>query len=96
MFLIFVAISPLCLLILPIDYFDRGDSICIYNSLTEINCLGCGLTRGIMHLIHLDFKGAWDYSPLSIIIFPCLVMIWLHVVGKIFNKSIFPFFEKLY
>lgn len=81
---------------MPADYFDSGDTICIYNNLISIDCPGCGLTRGLMHLIHLDMEAAWSFSPLSFVVGPVLGMVWIHLVGKVINKRVFRFLEKLY
>ena len=54
--LVFLLIVPLVLLILPADFFDNGQSLCLSQLLLEKECPGCGLTRGLQHLGHLIFK----------------------------------------
>ena len=73
----FIAITPVVLLILPATFFDNGKSICLSQLLFDKPCYACGLTRGIMHLIHFDFEGAFDYNMLSFIVFPLLGLIWV-------------------
>jgi hypothetical protein len=41
----------------------------------ECNCPGCGLTRGISRLLHLDFAGAWEYNPLSFAVLGVMVVL---------------------
>ena len=53
-FLIPLLIVPLVLFILPSDFFDEGDSVCLSVMLFNIECYGCGMTRAIMHFIHFD------------------------------------------
>lgn len=67
---------PIILLILPADYFDKGESICLSKSLLDMECYACGLTRGIMHLIHFEFVDAYYFNPLSFVVFPLLAFLW--------------------
>ena len=69
-------IIPIILILLPTDFFDQGRSICLSQRIFDIECYACGLTRGIMHLIHLDFAGAYYYNVLSFIAFPVLAYLW--------------------
>lgn len=66
-------VFPLILILLPKTYFDHGPSLCIYTILTGTNCLGCGMTRACMRLIHLDFSDAWEYNKMSFIAFPAII-----------------------
>ena len=76
--LIGYVIIPLVLLILPADFFDTGDSMCLSIMLLNMECYGCGITRAIMHLIHFDFEMAYAYNALSFIIFPILAYLWAY------------------
>jgi hypothetical protein len=89
-------LGPFFLIILPPDYFDYGKSICPSKVFLNVECLGCGLTRGVMHLIHLDFEAAWQFNKISFVIAPVGILFWVHLLGKILNRSWFPFFDKLY
>lgn len=81
---------PFVLIILPIDFFDTGKSMCLSKIFLQIECLGCGITRGIQHLIHFDFKGSWEYNKLSFIVLPVLIFLWIKNLREIillFKKS---------
>jgi hypothetical protein len=67
---------PLVLLLLPADYFDQGQTLCLSKLLAGLECYGCGMTRAIMHLIHLDFAGAASFNKLCFIVFPVLSFLW--------------------
>jgi hypothetical protein len=67
---------PAILLLLPADFFDEGQSVCVSKVLLDIECYGCGMTRAIMHMIHFDFAEAYSYNKLSLIVFPLLAYIW--------------------
>lgn len=79
-------LAPIVLIILPTDFFDNGKSMCISVILLDRNCYGCGMTRAIQHLIHLEFKIAFEYNKLSIIVFPLLTIIWFNELKRIYKK----------
>lgn len=70
-------IIPIVLLVLPANFFDDGPPICLFTLLSDIHCPGCGMTRGIMHLIHGQFATAFEFNKLSFIIFPIVSWLWL-------------------
>jgi hypothetical protein len=74
-------------MILPMDYFDHGQSLCLSQLLLKKNCLGCGITRSIQHLIHLDFIIAYKLNKLVVIVFPILSFFyfkyWFKLLGEI-------------
>lgn len=77
-------VIPIALLILPSDFFDNGESICPSKRFLDIECLGCGLTRAVMHLIHLDFSTAWAFNKMSYVVVPLGIFYW----GKNLKKVI--------
>lgn len=74
--LFFYIAIPIALLILPADFFDDGPPMCLSVILLKTECLGCGMTRGIMHLIHFEFTEAAYYNVGSFVIFPLLAFFW--------------------
>ena len=77
---------PLVLLIIPSSFFDHGQSMCLSVLLFNQKCLGCGITRGIQHLIHLDFSIAYSYNKLSFIVLPILIFLWIREFLRRFKK----------
>jgi len=73
---------PLILIILPVDYFDTGESVCLSKFLLNVECYACGLTRACMHLIHFDIAGAYYYNTLSFVVLPIISIMWLVWVLK--------------
>lgn len=71
---------PIVLLILPADHFDHGEVMCPSKRFLDFECLGCGLTRAVQHLIHFEFQTAWDYNKLVVIVFPLIVLYWFHLI----------------
>jgi len=95
-FLILLLGGPFLLMVFPIDYFDKGESICLSMYLFDLQCLGCGLTRGVMHFLHFDFKGAWEFNKLVFVVLPIAILFWIYLLGKLINKPYFLFFDKWY
>ncbi len=80
--------SPIVLMLLPVNFFDNGESICLSKLLAGIECYACGLTRATMHFIHFDFQKAWEFNKLSFIVVPMLFPLWLKAFYEIQGKSL--------
>ena len=71
-------IFPIFLWIVPGDYFDDGEVIlCPSRFLFDIECFGCGITRGVMNMHHFDYENALFHNKLSPIIYIALVVLWV-------------------
>jgi hypothetical protein len=77
---------PIGLLLLPADYFDTGQSVCVSMVLFDQECYACGMTRGIQHLLHLDFMSAANFNRLSFIVLPLLIYLWFDELRKSYFK----------
>lgn len=73
--IIVIIIIAFTLLILPSDYFDKGQSVCLSVLLAKKQCYACGMTRAFQHLIHFEFEKAWAYNKLIFIVFPLLIWV---------------------
>lgn len=73
----FMVSIPIYLFLMPADYFDVGQSICISKLLFHQECYACGITKACMHLIHLDIAGAYYYNMMSFIVMPITSIMWL-------------------
>ena len=82
--ILFIAV-PVTLFILPVDYFDNGQPMCLSVIFLDMECYGCGMTRATMRMMHFDFIGAYKFNPLIIAVFPLLVIIWV----KFFFQFVF-------
>lgn len=69
----------LILFVLAIIYFvliQYGFVIpCVFHELTGLYCPGCGATRMIVSLLHLDFYQAFRFNPLLFCLLPFLCYI---------------------
>lgn len=75
--LVFIVATPIVLLLLPADFFDQGESICLSKVLFKVECFACGLTRACMHLIHGEFEEAFAWHMWSFIALPALAIFWV-------------------
>jgi len=76
---------PIILILLPPSFFDNGDSICISVLFFDKECYGCGMTRAIQHLIHLDFSIGYEYNKLSIIALPLLILSYYTETKRVYK-----------
>jgi hypothetical protein len=78
-----LVIAPLVLFLLPADFFDTGESICLSVQLFDMQCYGCGMTRAIQHLIHFDFQDAYEYNKLSFLVVIVLLIVWFQEIRRV-------------
>ena len=69
--------APFVLLLLPSNFFDGGESICLSKLLLNTNCYACGMTKAVMHFVHFEFSKAWEYNYLSFLVVPLLFPLWI-------------------
>lgn len=63
-------------------------SLCPINALFGINCFGCGMTRGFIAILSLNFESAYQYNVLSIpVFFSIFLYCLLAIIDIIFNKD---------
>ena len=41
---------------------------CVFHTVTDVPCPGCGMTRACLSITHGQFTDAWRYHPLSFLI----------------------------
>ncbi len=75
--LAFLVLFPVLMLILPATYFDEGRAFCPSMLFFNIECFGCGMTRAVMHLIHLDVDSAAYYNAGSFVVAPAIAFFWV-------------------
>lgn len=72
-----MVIIPIVVLILPADFFDSGQDLCLSKLLAGMECYGCGMTRAMMHLTHFEFQEAWEFNKLIYIVSPIIGYLWI-------------------
>lgn len=70
---------PIVLWLMPAGFFDSEDGIilCPSRALFGLECLGCGMTRAIMHLHHFEVEEALYYNVLSPAVYLGLIILWV-------------------
>jgi len=70
-------LAPLGLTLLYVYYDPRGTNSyfpgCFFKEWTSLNCPGCGATRCLYSLLHLEVAQALAYNPLFVIVLPYLI-----------------------
>jgi hypothetical protein len=84
--MIILAMIPIILMLLPANFFDQGQSVCISVLLFDKECYACGMTRAIQHLIHFEYIPAYQFNKLSFLVLPLLIFSYLKTLKKIFNR----------
>jgi hypothetical protein len=67
---------PIVLWVLPATFFDEGTSICPSKFFFNIECMGCGITRAVMHMHHFEWDEAIYYNWGVVWVYPFLVGVW--------------------
>ncbi len=76
------------LLILPANYFNEGQAMCMSVILLDKQCYACGMTRAVQHLIHLDFAAAAEYNKLAFIVVPLgIYMVTTEIYKRFFKEE---------
>ncbi len=88
--IVLVFIAGIVLLILPADFFDTGQSLCVSVLLFDMECYGCGMTRAIQHLIHLDIQEAYHFNKLAFAVLPLSMYLIIADAVKLYKKMKAP------
>lgn len=58
---------------------------CVYLKYFHIICPGCGMTRAVRELMHLNLSGAFTYHPM-VFSLP-VILLYILADGKLFNRK---------
>ena len=63
-------------------------TLCPVRSIFGIKCLGCGMTRGFIAIMKLDFKAAFRYNVMSLPLFAGILLYCvMFILDVIFEKD---------
>lgn len=72
-----VVVAPLVLTLLYTCYDPQGANPyfpgCYFKEWTSLHCPGCGATRSLYSLLHLEFMQAIAYNPFFVLVLPYLL-----------------------
>ena len=80
---------PLAFTLVPTSWFEARPSMCLIRKVSGVRCPGCGMVRAISCVFHADFKKAFQYNRLVVVVFPLLCYIWLKAMMVEYGKYIF-------
>jgi hypothetical protein len=80
--------------LLPPD--GTGFSVCMMENLFELPCPGCGLTRSVTCVSHLEFVKAWNYHPFGLLVYPflCVAALSAFLSGDIQRRMRICFWKR--
>ncbi len=78
---------PIFLYAVPLNWIKEQHSLCIYKNLFGTDCYGCGITKSVLCMLHLQFKEAFFYNKLIVIVFPLLCYQWLRSCIKFISNA---------
>lgn len=56
---------------------------CPFHLLTGLDCPGCGMTRAMHSLLHLDLRAAFFFNPFVFAVAPFLAFVWICLFRRI-------------
>jgi len=81
---------PIILYLVPLDWIEGQQTICVFKNLTGHDCPGCGTTRAVISAVQLNFKNAWNYNYNIVLVFPLLMFYWTKLVLYCYKKCAKP------
>jgi len=81
-----ILIVPFILWMLPANFFDTGQSICLSKLIIDRDCPGCGLTRAVQHAMHFEFEQAWSFNKMIVILLPIFAFIYVRVAMDVYKR----------
>lgn len=74
---------PIVFLLIPRHWIEHGPTLCLYRNLLGRECWGCGMTRALHAVAHLDFTAAWGYNRMVVIVAPLLLYLYVGELLKL-------------
>ena len=66
---------------------DNDFSFCLFKNIFGLKCYGCGLTRGLSALLHLEFSRIYELNKLNLITIPLLSFLYCKEFFTLFLKK---------
>jgi hypothetical protein len=84
-----IGLFPLVLIysLLPQNIFNAMGPDCIFKSIFEFACFGCGMSRALRELLQFHFGAAMELNPFSPLVLGTVVAIFLSEALIILKKE---------
>ncbi len=86
--LVKISLAPITILYsyLPEKTSSAIEIPCLFKTIFECECPGCGITRGIKNLLHLQLDVSLKYHKLSIILLFLVFYVSIHQILTIYKE----------
>ena len=84
--LCFFAALPAAVMLIPTSAVEQGPTLCLIKNLTGHDCPGCGLTRAFPSVAHFEFRRAWQFNRLVVVVLPLVGWLWARAVYSDFYR----------
>jgi hypothetical protein len=82
-----ILVLPILLYLVPLDWFNKQHTTCLFKNIFGIDCYGCGITRAVLSALHFNFEDAINYNIMVVIVLPLLIYIWIRITISLYNKT---------
>lgn len=72
--------------LLPDLGLQSVQAFCIFRAITGFECWGCGMTRALYALLHLDFPTAMHYNFLAAPVLLILAVVWIRAMESFYRQ----------
>ena len=83
----FLLLLPFFFIVVPTSWLESRRSFCLIRNVFGVRCPGCGMTRAISSVFHGNFKKAFQYNKLVVLVLPLLCYVWLRSVAGWYSGS---------
>ena len=67
---------PIVFFLIPTSWLEKHPPPCLSRMLFGVRCPGCGMSRAMSCAVHGNFKKAFYYNKLVVVVLPLLVREW--------------------
>ncbi|MEE9390891.1 MAG: DUF2752 domain-containing protein [Planctomycetota bacterium] len=76
---IFAGLALMASILLPPSGYGEV-SVCAFKNATGRSCFGCGMTRGVTSISHIEPEMAWSFHPFAFLLWPIMILLALSLI----------------
>lgn len=77
---------PVAIFLISLNLLSAAPDVCLVKKVIGHSCPGCGMTRSIVSFFHGNFKDAFFYNKLIVIVLPLLAFLWIRELFRLFKR----------